>query len=132
MSGAPEPFRPWFWAAAVGGALIVGLAVYLGPGQRPPQQPQDAAENDDLAHRPEAAGLVAAIQAEITQSGYVCPRIGILWDRGQAPLGQAYEAVCSPSADTSLVNTALHYAVYPGRGLVVVCKPLGPFGSDCP
>lgn len=96
------------------------------PAARPP-----ASAEKNFAEDPGWSKFVQSVQGQIVAAGYECPEIGALWARGERPLGLAFEAVCRPAVGTDTVNTALHYAVYPGSDLVQVCQPVSPFVS-CP
>ena len=86
-----------------------------------------AAEPDlDLVHNQEFRshnpGYIEAVRQLISSSGYECPRLASLVVRGRSPYGMRLQALCG-AADSDKVYPELHYAVYPDRHRIVVCKP---------
>jgi len=74
--------------------------------------------------------FIPAVTELITRSGYECPRIAILWNRGTSPYGLRLEALCGPR-NSRQVYPVLHYAVYVDRLLVKVCAEFGAFSREC-
>jgi hypothetical protein len=154
---AKKSMAPPITAANVIGAIAI-LAIFvfafamgedrgtgLNPTTTPPAESeqystvvgkQDFQEfNDDIVQNNEFLAenpmYLDAILSLISRSGYECPRLAHLWLKGMSPLGIKHEALCGPRGSTD-VYPALHYAVYPERFKVVVCKPFGAFaGSSC-
>ncbi len=74
---------------------------------------------------------VPAIQKLIKLSGYECPSISALWNRGISPYGLKLEALCGPNDGSGNSYSKLHYAVYPEKFKVNVCEEFSAFGPDC-
>ena len=74
--------------------------------------------------------FLAATTQLITQHGYDCPAVTHLYSRGESPYGLRLEVLCGPRGTTD-AYVALHYAVYPDRLIVKVCRPFTTFGPEC-
>lgn len=74
---------------------------------------------------------VFAIRQLIIASGYECPKVSELWLRGMSPYGNKLEALCGPNNKSGGSYVALHYAVYPDKLKVNLCKPFAVFSGDC-
>lgn len=74
---------------------------------------------------------VSAIRQLIIASGYECPAVTELWLRGMSPYGNKLEALCGPNNKSGRSYVALHYAVYPDKLKVNLCKEFGVFSGDC-
>lgn len=135
-------------AASSAGRVILVLAIIIGavvalnylfsgkstttesaPSSSSLQSAESAKRNQDdlLGHR----DLVQAVHQLITTSGYECPVITALWNRGTSPYGLKVEALCGPNDGSRNTYPDLHYAVYPERLKVNPCSTYGAFSSDC-
>lgn len=74
---------------------------------------------------------VSAIRKLIIASGYECPVITDLRLRGMSSYGNKLEALCGPNNGSGSTYVALHYAVYPDKLKVNLCKEFGVFSGDC-
>ena len=74
--------------------------------------------------------FVPTIRELIERSGYECPAVHLLWNRGDSPYGPKLEAICGPP-HSGYPNTKLHYAVYPKHLKVSLCSEFGAFSSEC-
>jgi hypothetical protein len=127
---------------AAGAAIVFLIAV----GGVPPKGREATGALGQLATKPKeesslnlraAKTLLAdspqysdAIRTLITANGYECPRVTSLWPKGMSLLGSKLEALCGPR-DSTKVDPALHYSVYPDRLKVVVCRPGGKLAGGC-
>jgi hypothetical protein len=97
--------------------------------------PRESAPTDDVLHdaafQKSNPHFIPGIRELIERSGYECPRISALWNRGVSPYGLKLEALCGPSDGGGNSYTKLHYAVYPTRLKVNLCSEFGAFSSDC-
>lgn len=85
---------------------------------------------DNSAFLSESPQYPEAVRQLIVSHRYECPRIGMLWPKGESPLGTKLQVLCGPVGSTDLYR-ALHYIVYPERLSVVVCKPFDNLGRGC-
>ncbi len=75
--------------------------------------------------------FVPAVRELIQRSGYECPAVSALWDRGDSPYGLRLEALCGPNDGSRNSYPKLHYAVYPTHLKVSACSEFKAFSSDC-
>jgi hypothetical protein len=74
---------------------------------------------------------VPTIRHLIEVAGFKCPAITSLRYRGISPYGYKLEALCGPDDGSGNTYTVLHYAVYPEKLKVNLCKEFGLFSGDC-
>lgn len=123
--------------------IFVGMAVATQYGNKDSNaasnQPQAAATEqadptDILRNKKFLAAnpkYVSAIRQLIVASGFECPAVSGLWLRGMSPYGNKLEALCGPNNKSGSSYVALHYAVYPDRLKVNLCKEFSVFSGDC-
>jgi hypothetical protein len=66
----------------------------------------------------------------IRANGFTCQRIAIMWVKGPSPYGTKFEVFCGPP-DGAGIYESQHYAVYPERLRVTICKATGFLGTGC-
>jgi hypothetical protein len=117
----------------MGFLAIAGILLLVGGGNKsgdpdPENKLHDIMRDDAfLAQNP---NFPEAVRELIAAHGFECARIGILWDRGQSPFGLKLEAFCGPVSSTGIFE-AQHYAVYPEKLMVSLCKANGVFSNGC-
>jgi hypothetical protein len=75
--------------------------------------------------------FVPAVQKLIVASGYECPALTELWNRGESQYGLKLEALCGPNDGSGNSYPKLHYAAYPKQFKVNPCSEFGAFQNDC-
>lgn len=114
------------------GAVLLGW-IFSGAGIAPGGVEPAAKIDNDVGPASQFAidhpSLLPNVTALIAARGYKCPIIVDLWHEGQSGAGEHLEALCGP--DKMHIDANLHYAVYPDRGAVNLCKPWQVFGPDC-
>jgi hypothetical protein len=92
------------------------------------------AASDDIVNNQEFIKknphFLDAVRQLIELHGFTCPQVTHLWSHGISPYGQRTEALCGPKGTTD-AYPSLHYAVYPDKRLVRLCKPFSAFGPEC-
>lgn len=133
------------YAIGIATAGLIVAAVVLDAGSKKPAPPAPAVTAPEPEAKPhiDQADLAqdAAYLAEnrrgmrellalFRRRGLLCPAITHMWAKGITPYGERYEILCGPPG-TGDAYPALHYAVYPSRGLVSVCAKFGESFSGC-
>jgi hypothetical protein len=92
------------------------------------EDPLDLLHNKKfLAKAPEYPRTIAQL---IERSGFSCPRLAMLTLHGPSPYGDRLEALCGPAGEGGAYPD-LHYAVYPDKLKVELCKPFSAFSGEC-
>lgn len=125
---------------AAGLAIVAGLIAAISGGGTPPSasradnSPTVSPENLDvlknatfLAENPE---FPETTRQMIELAGYSCPRLTMLEIKEPSPYGTKLEALCGPRGSTGTYRH-LHYAVYPEKFKISLCKPFEVFGPEC-
>ena len=122
----------------IGGAVIGVIGLIAGskddktdvssPTASASKSSDDLASNADfLAKNPH---YLQGIKQLISLRGYECAQVSKLWVRGMSAYGSKLEALCGPLGTTDSY-AAQHYAVYPDKLKVNVCKPFSVSSPDC-
>ena len=126
-----------FIFAPLAAALVGGLAWWVVSAPDGTPKPDTPAGVEDPADLLRNKGFLAkapeypkTITELIERSGFSCPRLALLKDRGPSPYGLRLEALCGPSAGGGAYPD-LHYAVYPDKLRVELCKPFSVFSEKC-
>ncbi len=112
------------------GALFITLAG-LSQGEAPQKPAEDLNLLNNHAFLKANPRFLSAVRQLIVASGYECPRLSFLVNKGESPYGLKLEALCGPAGGNGSYP-AMHYAVYPARLKVDLCEKFGAFGGACP
>ena len=80
-----------------------------------------------LSEHPEFPTVTAQL---IRANGFACQRVDIVWVKGESPFGTKFEVFCGPPGSAGIYESQ-HYAVYPERMRVTICKPNGFLSNGC-
>jgi hypothetical protein len=119
----------------IGGAVMGAIGFIAGSkDDKADVQPPTASASNDLASNADFLAknpqYLQGIKQLISLRGYECAQVSKLWARGMSAYGSKLEALCGPLGTTDSY-AAQHYAVYPDKLKVNVCKPFSVSSPDC-
>jgi hypothetical protein len=98
----------------LGIVALLGILAWSGRNINSAERTEAAPELDLVKNQSflaEHPTFLHDVRELILSSGYDCPRVSILWLKGESAFGTKLEALCGPQGSTDLYK-AQHYSVY--------------------